>query len=54
MKGKLNYEKIGVYTAMMVAFWVIVSQLFAIKDEIKSMAERLAKTEVKIEHLESR
>ena len=53
-KSNVQWEKIGVYTALLVAFWAIISQLFIIKDDITKIAERISKIEVKVEHLENK
>lgn len=42
---KINWEKIGVYLALLMAFYMLISNLMDIK-------ERTAKLEVKVEKLE--
>ena len=44
-KFSVNYEKVGLYLAIMVGFLTVI---FYIAD----MKERIAKLEVKVEHLE--
>ena len=43
----INYEKMGVYLALMVGFLTVIFYIADIK-------ERTAKLEVKVEHLEER
>lgn len=47
MENNTNWEKIGIYIALVVGFLTIV---FYISD----MKERIAKLEVKVEHIEER
>ena len=46
-KEKTNWEKIGVYVAIMVGFWTLILYIGDIK-------ERVAKLEVKVEHLQEK
>lgn len=45
MANKIDWEKIGVYLALVATFFTIISYLMDIK-------ERVSKLEVKVEHLE--
>ena len=47
MENKINWEKVGLYIAVMASFFTKISY-------ITDMKERIAKLEVKVEHLESR
>lgn len=48
-KPPFNLEKIGVYTALLIAFWTIISQMFSIKDEISLLRGRIKAVEIKID-----
>jgi hypothetical protein len=51
---KINWEKIGAYVAIIIilcSFWQI---MFGFSDGIGNMKERIAKLEVKVEHLEAK
>lgn len=48
-KSNVNWEKIGVYFAITVSIFTMISYLFQMKDEISLLRERIAKLEVKIE-----
>lgn len=43
---EVNWEKIGVYIAIAGGFFMMISYLFGIKDEVSLLRERLAKLEV--------
>ncbi len=45
LSSKIDWEKIGVYLALVLAFFTVISYLMDVK-------ERVAKLEVKVEHLE--
>jgi hypothetical protein len=47
MQNEVNWEKIGIYLALLVGFLTVIFYIADIK-------ERVAKLEVKIEHLEDR
>lgn len=51
-KKSINWEKIGVYIAITAGLMTVIIYLFDIKDDMSDIKERIAKLEVKVEHLE--
>lgn len=53
-KEKFNWEKAGIYIAVMSAFFSLIFVLIQIKDNMADIRERVAKLEVKVEKLEEK
>ncbi len=49
--NSVNWEKIGVYLAVLMAFMTVIFYLFQVKDEISSVKERVSRIEAKFEFL---
>lgn len=47
MANNINWEKIGVYLALVLAFFTVITYII-------DGVERIAKLEVKVEHLEAK
>jgi len=54
MANRIDFEKVGVYIAVMVGFLTTIFYIFEIKDDLSEDRQKIARLEVKVEKLEEK